>query len=303
METETQGKRVLVVDDEPFLVEIMKESLSLIGLEVLEAYTGTEALKILTNNDVDMLVTDLSLPDINGLELISQGKKIKPDLICIGVTGHVREYKYIDVIKAGAIDFIKKPFDIEELQVKVMRAFSERRHIKELQRLSQTDPLTGLLNRRSFFQKLRDEIKRSGRQGSKLSVMMLDLDGFKEINDTKGHLEGDRILKESAKIIRSKIRDGVDVAARYGGDEFSIMLVDAPESVLNRIANRIKADISKNLECGVSIGYATYKNGESAEDLVSEADKNLYTDKKKNKMARAAELVAEQNLIPIRDIM
>jgi len=303
METENYGKKVLVVDDEPFLVEIMKESLTMIGLEVLEAYTGYEAIKILSQNEIDMLVTDLSLPDIDGLEVIRQGKKVNPNLICIGVTGHVREYKYMDVIKAGAIDFIKKPFDIEELQVKVMRAFSERRHIEELQRLSQTDPLTGLLNRRSFFQRVKDEIKRSDRQGTKLAVMMLDLNDFKEINDTKGHLEGDRILKESAKIIRSKIRDGIDVAARYGGDEFSVMVVDAPENVLNRIANRIKEDILTKLGCGVGIGYAIHKKGGSAEDLIGEADKNLYLDKKNTKVERLTNLGHTEDLVPIRNIM
>lgn len=292
MVEEGRGKKVLVVDDEAFLVEIMKESLEMIGFEVLEAYSGTEALKLLSNNQLDMLVTDLSLPDMDGLDVISTAKKMNPDIISIGVTGHVRDYKYIDVIKAGAVDFIKKPFDIEELQAKALRALNERLYLEELTKLSQTDPLTGLLNRRSFFQRLRDELKRSERQKYKVSCMMMDLDGFKEINDKKGHLEGDRILIETAKIIRSKIRDGVDHACRYGGDEFAAIIVDAPETVLERIAGRIEEEMEDKVECGISIGYSSSRPGISAEELVNEADKRLLEKKEFRKRTKGLKLIS-----------
>lgn len=288
---EGKGKKVLVVDDEPFLVEIMKESLEMIGFEVFEAFSGSEALNLLGKNQLDMLVTDLSLPDMDGLEVIGSAKRTNPDLICIGVTGHVRDYKYIDVIKAGAVDFIKKPFDIEELQAKALRAINERMHIEELKRLSQTDPLTGLLNRRSFFQRLREELKRAERQKYRVSVMMMDLDGFKEINDTKGHLEGDRILIETAKIIKSKIRDGIDLACRYGGDEFALMIVDAPDYVLEKIAMRIQEEMEQRLSCGITVGYATANQGYSAEELVNEADKRLLEIKETKKETRGLRLV------------
>lgn len=288
---EGKGKKVLVVDDEPFLVEIMKESLEMIGFEVFEAFSGSEALNLLGKNQLDMLVTDLSLPDMDGLEVIGIAKRTNPDLICIGVTGHVRDYKYIDVIKAGAVDFIKKPFDIEELQAKALRAINERMHIEELKRLSQTDPLTGLLNRRSFFQRLREELKRAERQKYRVSVMMMDLDGFKEINDTKGHLEGDRILIETAKIIKSKIRDGIDLACRYGGDEFALMIVDAPDYVLEKIAMRIQEEMEQRLSCGITVGYATTNQGYSAEELVNEADKRLLEIKETKKETRGLRLV------------
>lgn len=288
---EGKGKKVLVVDDEPFLVEIMKESLEMIGFEVFEAFSGSEALNLLGKNQLDMLVTDLSLPDMDGLEVIGIAKRTNPDLICIGVTGHVRDYKYIDVIKAGAVDFIKKPFDIEELQAKALRAINERMHIEELKRLSQTDPLTGLLNRRSFFQRLREELKRAERQKYRVSVMMMDLDGFKEINDTKGHLEGDRILIETAKIIKSKIRDGIDLACRYGGDEFALMIVDAPDYVLEKIAMRIQEEMEQRLSCGITVGYSTANQGYSAEELVNEADKRLLEIKETKKETRGLRLV------------
>lgn len=288
---EGKGKKVLVVDDEPFLVEIMKESLEMIGFEVFEAYSGSEALNLISKNQLDMLVTDLSLPDMDGLEVIGNAKKTNPDLICIGVTGHVRDYKYIDVIKAGAVDFIKKPFDIEELQAKALRALNERMHIEELKRLSQTDPLTGLLNRRSFFQRLREELKRAERQRYRVSVMMMDLDGFKEVNDTKGHLEGDRILIETAKIIKSKIRDGIDLACRYGGDEFALMIVDAPDYVLEKIARRIQEEMEQSLNCGITVGFATHRSGYSAEELVNEADKRLLEIKETKKGSRGLRLV------------
>ncbi len=292
-----EGKdiKALVVDDEPFLVEIMKESLEMIGLEVTEAFLGSQALKIISENRVDMLVTDLNLPDIEGLEVIKSAKKINPDIICIAVTGHVRDYKYIDVIKAGAVDFVKKPFDIEELQVKALRALNERLHIQELTRLSQTDPLTGLLNRRSFFQRLREELKRSERQNYRVSVMMMDLDNFKEINDTKGHLEGDRLLMESAKIIRTKIRDSVDQACRYGGDEFAVMVVDAPEEVLERIATRIEEEMWSTLMTGVTVGWASHKRGQTAEELVNEADRRLLEKKDIKRATRGLKVLSSRN--------
>ncbi len=278
-----RGALILVVDDEPLLVEIMADALGMLGFKVQQAHTGREAMEKFTKEPFRLVVTDLSLPDIDGLELIRWIKGRSEDTLCIAVTGYIRNYRYIDVIKAGAVDFIRKPFDVEELQIKALRALQEKKYLDELKRLSDTDPLTGLYNRRTLIKRLGEEIKRAERQNTRLLFMMLDLDGFKAINDTKGHMEGDRILTQTARIIMSKIREGVDIAARYGGDEFSIIVIDAPENIAERIGQRINEEALKNLGVGVSYGYAMHQKGIKVDQLIKEADSRLYMNKNERK--------------------
>ena len=116
----------------------------------------------------------------------------------------------MDVIHAGASDFIKKPFDLEELEAKVSRIIGERSLRQELNRLSMTDSLTGLFNHRQFFERLREEMVRASRQREPLSIVLFDLDDFKAYNDTHGHLAGDEVLRDVGGIILKCIREGVD---------------------------------------------------------------------------------------------
>ncbi|MBN2419911.1 MAG: diguanylate cyclase, partial [Deltaproteobacteria bacterium] len=219
---------ILIVDDDPFLRETLEKLLEVVGLSSHSASNGDDALKMLNKNKYTMLLTDMKMPGIDGMELIKMVCN-EHDVSVIAMTGYSEGYTYVDVINAGANDFIKKPFGIEELEAKIRRIINERNLRKELNRLSITDSLTGLFNQRHFYYRLNDEIKRAKRQKIILTVMLMDLNDFKFYNDKYGHLAGDEILREAGEIIRSSIRDGVDSGYRYGGDEFAVILIDADE--------------------------------------------------------------------------
>ncbi len=167
---------------------------------------------------------------------------------------------------------------------------SDRRRLEEelfiknqkLELLSQTDPLTGLLNHRSFMQKMEEEVQRAGRYGSPLSLMMIDVDDFKTYNDTRGHLEGDDLLKKMAEIFRTNLR-ATEFICRYGGDEFGIILPQTDGTQAAVAAEKIRAMVAKGFlkaKASVSIGVAQFQQGSGKEGLIKQADELLYRSKK-----------------------
>lgn len=278
---------VLVVDDDTQFRETLVQLLSVLGFETGSASSGPSALSKLTENEYTFLLADMKMPDMDGLKLIEQAGDDFPDLSIIAMTGYAEGYRYIDVINAGASDFIKKPFESEELEAKINRIISERNLRKELSRLSITDSLTGLFNQRHFYSRLKEEITRAHRQSHSLALILLDLDHFKAYNDTYGHLAGDEVLRNLGRIINKNVREGVDSGYRYGGDEFAIILIDADLNVASEIGKRIQSALLQG-NFTASVGYATYVDGMTEKELVSEADKNLYKAKLKIKSSMAS---------------
>jgi diguanylate cyclase (GGDEF)-like protein len=165
---------------------------------------------------------------------------------------------------------------------------------EELKKLTITDHLTGLLNRRYLYERLKEELARSERHGHLLSLLMLDLDGFKYCNDTLGHLFGDQTLKEIAETLLNTVRS-MDVVARYGGDEFMVILPETAESLAIDIAERLRSNVAKKVvptqdaaggprTLTASIGIVCYpEHGETVELLLENVDKALYRAKNKGK--------------------
>jgi diguanylate cyclase (GGDEF)-like protein len=192
----------------------------------------------------------------------------------------------VDIINAGANDFVKKPIDIAELEAKIIRCISERDLKKELSRLSITDSLTGLFNQRQFYMRLREEIVRSTRQKHPLALILLDLDNFKEYNDKHGHIAGDQALRHVGKAILRSIREGVDSGYRYGGDEFAIILIDSDIPIAEEIGKRVRLAIRDGGDLRASLGYAVYEESMNLTDFVGMADSNLYQSKTEVKNGR-----------------
>ncbi len=271
---------ILIVDDDEAFGKLLIEMLAQLGFKVHYVSNSLDALEELKKKQsYTFMLTDINMPGIDGLDLLKNVKNGYPHVCSISMTGYSEKYKYVDVIDAGAVDFIKKPFDIEELEAKFKRAIIERDIRQELKKLSITDPLTGLYNRRHFHNKLEEEIIRAQRQKKKLGLMLLDLDNFKEYNDRHGHLAGDKMLKHFGEIIKSQIRLSVDSGYRYGGDEFVLILIDADTYVSQRIGKRILKVFKKECNQSVSIGYASLSDNMNAEDIIAEADKMLYKEK------------------------
>jgi two-component system cell cycle response regulator len=283
-EIDYTNELMLVVDDEEAVREPLAEMLNLMGFRAQSAPNGREALRKAREMPYSFVITDMRMPEMDGLELIRRLSNDHEDICIIAVTGHTKGYKYIDVINAGAADFINKPFSAEELEAKIKRAIIERNIKRELNRLSITDALTGLYNQGHFYIRLNEEIRRARRQKHKLALILLDLDYFKRYNDTYGHLAGDELLQKVGNIINASIRQGVDSGYRYGGDEFAIILIDADAEIAQDIAKRIQNAMTEDCGMTASIGFGNFEEGMAAEDLVAKADQHLYQFKGQKKI-------------------
>jgi two-component system cell cycle response regulator len=270
---------ILIVDDDPFLRETLEKLLEIVGISSHSASNGNDALGMLNRNEYSMILTDMKMPGIDGMNLIKIICKEHEDISVIAMTGYSEGYTYVDVINAGANDFIKKPFGIEELEAKIRRIITERNLRKELNRLSITDSLTELFNQRHFYYRLNDEIKRAKRQNTSLAILLMDLNDFKIYNDKYGHLAGDEVLREAGDIVRKSIRDGVDSGYRYGGDEFAVILIDAEMEIAKEIGSRIENAFAKRKKVTISVGYAIFTGDMTVKGLIDIADKDLYRSK------------------------
>jgi len=277
------GKSVLCVDDDPGIRELLYEIIIRLGHTSITAVDGIDALEKLGGGDFDIVITDISMPRMDGIELIKKITTDFGDVDIIVITAYEIIYKYTDIIALGANDFISKPFDINELEAKLNRVLRERELRAELKRLSTRDGLTGLYNRRYFDENLKREVSRALRQGYCLHLLFIDLDGLKQYNDKYGHQQGDNLLRGLAEVILENIRKDVDSAYRYGGDEFAAILPHANRQQALMVAQRLLNSFnSRNVPSNsVSIGLAKLEDSsetlkENLESLIREADVALY---------------------------
>lgn len=230
---------VLIVDDDELVRMTLSVLMSSFGYHCLVAGDGVEAIAVLKSTAVDLVFSDIVMPGMDGLELLGHIRDNYKDTDVIISTGYHEKASYSEVIKAGAIDFIKKPIDQAELEAKLARAVRERKMMRELERLSRQDGLTTILNRRAFDERFPDELERAHRQGYPLMLAILDIDNFKQYNDKYGHHEGDKILVNLADILKECTRESVDLCFRLGGDEFAVLLPQATASQGTEIVQRI----------------------------------------------------------------
>jgi len=280
---------ILIVDDDPVVLEIMKSFVASYGYRFATAANGREAAAILEKEPFSIVVTDIKMPHMDGVELLRHIKSRHPRTGVIVVTGLGDQYSYVDVIREGAIDFMAKPFDGQEFQAKLQRAVREQTLIKELEKLSVCDSLTGLYNRRYFDRKIADEAHRAARQqDNRIFLALIDVDNFKAYNDTYGHQAGDNLLATLGGIMRRCARRGVDWAFRYGGDEFAVIITQANREQSLKVCERIIVTFRKYDFGGttLSAGLAAFRHhpGRGWRRLISEvvqdADRALYSAKK-----------------------
>jgi diguanylate cyclase (GGDEF)-like protein len=284
---------VLIVDDNAEIRESMHDYLEMTGFNPSTAYSAEEALDLIAENEFHVVITDIKLPGMSGLELVDFIKK-KYNIDIIVMTGFSRDYSYEEAIRRGANDFVFKPVRLEELLLRLKRVMRERRlsrdrdrMLKKLQRLAITDDLTKLYNVRYFYNQLEVEVDRSSRYNHPLSLLLMDIDHFKHFNDTYGHLEGDKVLVRFGVLIKSCLR-AMDSAYRYGGEEFTIILPetkgDEALNVAERIrkvteAERMTPQKEKLISITVSVGVTQYIINDTVASLIQRADKAMYMSK------------------------
>lgn len=230
---------ILVVDDDDLVLKTLNVLVSSLGYRCLCAADGIEATEILKKTRCDIVLSDLIMPNMDGIELLKYIIRHHSETDVIIATGYSEKASYADVIRAGAIDFIKKPIDQAELEAKLARALRERHMIRKLEALSLCDGLTSLLNRRAFNLRFPREVERAFRQNYSLFLAIIDIDNFKEYNDSHGHDEGDNVLISLADTMKICTRDSVDLCFRLGGDEFAVLLPQTTATQATEIVQRI----------------------------------------------------------------
>ena len=287
---------VLIIDDSSAVRErIIKilESFDLFA-RYYEAEDGLEGFKKLLSSPVDIILCDLEMPRIDGFKFLSMMKS-RPDLQdtpVIMLTGRDDRELKIKGLEQGASDYITKPFDVEELVARVkvhlkIKSLQDalKRSNELLLDLSNTDHLTGLFNRRYLMETLGKEIQRSLRKGANLSLLILDIDHFKKVNDQYGHLQGDIVLQKVALLLQKELR-AYDTAARYGGEEFIAVLPDAALEDAVFVTNRVRTSVQttrfsgelSQLSLTVSLGVARFSplGCASVDSFIKLADDALY---------------------------
>jgi diguanylate cyclase (GGDEF)-like protein len=286
-----QSKRgsILVVDDDMLILDSLNKGLSLIGYHCSTAVSAAKALEQLQKEAFDIMIIDIVLPDMRGLELTAKVKKIKSDMAIIIMTGIIDEFSYEDAIEAGASDFIKKPFHVKELVARIEHARTHER----LHDISLHDELTGLYNRRGFFTLAEHILKTAQRQQKGLFMLYCDLDGLKGINDASGHQKGDWALIDVSNILKETFR-GSDIIARIGGDEFVVMPIEAIgdnlQVVINRLQKAVEMDNANStgeytLSISTGIAYFDPWSPCTIDELLSQADKSMYEQKRSKQTA------------------
>jgi two-component system cell cycle response regulator len=295
-----KGTLILVVAAQEDVREILQEAIIMAGYQCVIAANGSEALDRLSENHIDLVITDIKMPLMDGLELTTQIRK-KHDADVIVMAGFSDDCTFEDIIAKGASELLLKPVSIPELYMRTRRVLRERTLILErnsamqklreseqrYQEMSITDGLTKIFNSRQFYSMLRTEIERSERYGHPLTVLMLDIDNFKKYNDTYGHLEGDKVLVRFAEIMQECLRQS-DSAYRYGGEEFAVILpvTNGQEGVI--VAERVRKALRNevfvpgsggNAQVTVSIGAAQHFKDEDMMEFLRRVDQNLYAAK------------------------
>nr|WP_233278018.1 diguanylate cyclase [Myxococcus stipitatus] len=309
---------MLIVDDDPAHVAHVREGLAPRGYLFREAHDGPQALSAIRESRPDLILMDVEMPGLGGVEVCriikaNSGEDGFGFIPVILMTARQAAGK-VEGLELGADDYLVKPFDMLELSARVKSMLRLKvlqdtlveknreldkankelaRRREELLALSRTDALTGLFNRRCFEERLTEEFARSRRYQSPLSLVMLDIDHFKRINDTFGHPFGDQVLKAVAQTARTRLRE-VDVLARYGGEEFIALLPETNPVDALKVCERVREAIAglgvehvgvegkrQEVRLTASLGVATVPSADlnSAEALLRAADAGLYAAK------------------------
>ena len=287
--------KILVVEDDVTISKLFVKFLKKSGFEAHTAASAEEAEKILNIEEMNIVLTDIVLPGIDGIQFTKKmRKKCNADIIVM--TGYSSDYSYEDAVNCGASDLIFKPVKLNELLLRIIRVLRERslldqrdKMIEQLQRLTIEDPLTGLYNSRHLFDQLEKELNRAKRYLHPLSLMFIDIDNFKSVNDTYGHMMGDKVLSLIANRLKDCLRSN-DTAYRFAGDEYTIILPETTLPEAKFVADRVLTKFSNDSliindkeisKISLSIGITEYQINEGIEQLLHRADVTMYEAKQR----------------------
>ena len=296
-----QPVTVLFVEDEEDIREQMEETLDRVVERYYMAENGADGLRMYQEFAPDIIVTDIRMPIMNGIEMARQIKDINPKAQIIVMSAYSDAENLMELIDIGINSFVLKPVagnkfiaalehcaDYVILARNKVKYEIERENMLKLLELKViTDPLTGIYNRAKCNDELNLEMERSRRYGSPLSLIMLDIDLFKRINDSKGHLVGDRVLIELCRTVTERIRS-CDTFARWGGEEFTLLLPGNSLDSADRLAEQLRSLIAQSSFANLSqvtcsFGVTQFQIDDTLESFTGRSDKALYLAKQKGR--------------------
>lgn len=306
---------ILAVDDDPMMLLNLSRILKGENRTVITAKDGREALEIAEHQRPDMVITDWRMPHLDGLELCLalRSANLTQHTYIIMLTGNETDEELVQAFDAGADDYVVKPFTPKVLEARIksgerliryQQTINADREViqryvtklasanRKLQTMAMTDALTGLPNRRSAMVRMKDVVAESNRYGENLSCIMIDIDHFKNINDTYGHDNGDIVLKEIARIFLKNARS-YDMVSRIGGEEFLVISTRSGRSDSLMLGERLRSAVEAHTielsngtsaNATISVGVATWNEElKNDEELIKAADDALYKAKKEGR--------------------
>jgi two-component system cell cycle response regulator len=285
--------RVIVAEDDASSRHLLQHFLKQWGFDSNVASDGNQAWELLQSKDVPTIaIFDWVMPGLEGVELCRKVRRLSRQhyTYVLLLTSKIEKQDVIEGLGAGADDYVSKPFNPKELQARLLvaqRIISFQEQLiatrEELRVQATHDFLTQLLNRAGIMDALEQELNRSDRNQGVFSVILADIDHFKQINDTYGHAAGDQVLREVAARMKASLRS-YDVAGRYGGEEFLVIVPDCDEAAALRVAEKMRNAVCStpiqilgaDRTTSISLGVSTRSEPTSADALLSAADTALY---------------------------
>jgi len=282
--------KILICDDEKSIIEVLKTILSE-HYDVVAAEKGEEAIELFKKESPDLIILDVSMPVLTGFEVLDRikdylGEKYIP---VIFLTASIKIDDKLRALHGGAVDYLVKPVSADELIARIQNFLELKEKHDVLKKEATFDWMTGALNKGYFLRKAKEELEKSLRNRIPLTFILIDIDRFKEINDTLGHIAGDKVICEFVKRLKHFVRK-IDIIGRFGGDEFMVMLSHKTEKEACVVAERLKKAMKKpvifeknRINITFSMGIVEIKEIETIDmkELLMLADKALYEAKTK----------------------
>ncbi len=278
---------LLYVEDEEGIREQLSKFLNYYSSKLYVAKDGVEGVELFKQHSPDIVVSDIKMPNMDGIEMAKAIKNINPKQHIIFITAHSESSYFIDAIDMQVDGYILKPINLDKLEEKLENIKEQInlkkyyiKHQKELKEKAYTDELTKVYNRAYFQERLDKEVLKCKTDKTSFSFIILDIDNFKNFNDSYGHQMGDEILKDLAITIKQNVREA-DVFVRWGGEEFVCMLPDTSIQNAKSLAEFLRKIVEEHifkeeLRVTCSFGVAEFNANDTEESILNRADKALY---------------------------
>lgn len=276
------GSKILVVDDNPANIDILLELLQ--EYDVRAALDGESALKAVVEELPDLILLDISMPGMNGFDVCKRLKASArtKDIPVVFLTADHEDESVLKGFEVGGVDYITKPYLAREVLARVKTHLQLFHALRQLSEMAMTDPMTGISNRRKFFLRANRLLEQAKQKNAPFFLALIDLDGFKTMNDTYGHDAGDLIIKRFASATSEMLPEG-SCFARLGGDEFILLLSGSKERIakqlemVRRMASRINPIPGQDLKISTSIGLAALRDkNDTVDTVMKRADRAVY---------------------------